>query len=113
MPDVAKENFFLQLRNHLIFHMMDRTYILNYLYLSNINSLINPSTMKQVLNIIKTLSPNDYQKLSNINSDNKQLIEQHKSRIIQKLRHCQIINSSYCKNNPLNAILHYIYINIC
>ena len=38
MPDVAKENFFLQLRNHLIFHMTDGTYILNYLYLPNINS---------------------------------------------------------------------------
>lgn len=85
MPDVAKENFFLQLCNHLIFHMTDGTYILNYLYLSNINSLINPSTMKQVLDIIKTLLPNDYQKLNNINTDNKQLIEQHKSRIIQKI----------------------------
>ena len=41
--------------------------------------------MKQVLDIIKTLLPNDYQKLSNINTDNKQLIEQHKSRIIQKI----------------------------
>ena len=86
MPDVNKENFFLQLRNHLLFHMMDGTYILNYLYLSNINSLINQSTIKQVLDIIKTLSPNDYQKLSNINTDNKQLIEQHKLRIIQKIK---------------------------
>ena len=41
--------------------------------------------MKQVLDIIKTLLPNDYQKLNNINTDNKQLIEQHKSRIIQKI----------------------------
>lgn len=42
--------------------------------------------MKQVLDIIKTLSPNDYQKLSNINTDNKQLIEEHKLRIIQKIK---------------------------
>ena len=97
MPDVNKENFFLQLRNHLIINMMDGTYILNYLYVSNIDSLINQSTMKQVLDIIKTLSPNDYQKLSNINTDNQQLIKQHKSRIIEKIK-------EFGKYDDLNAL---------
>lgn len=99
MPDVNKEKFFLQLRNHLIFQMMDGTYILNYLYVSNIDSLINQSTMKQVLAIIKTLSPNDYQKLSNMNTDNKQLIKQHKTRIIQKIKEF----GKYDDLNVLNA----------
>ena len=86
MPAVNKENFFLQLRNQLILHMMDGAYILNYLFLPDLNSLINQPTMKQVLDIIKALSPSDYQKMNNINTDNKQLIEQHKLRVIQKIK---------------------------
>lgn len=59
---------------------------LNYLYSSGINNTINQATIERLLEILKTLSPSDYQKVSNSSSDQIQQLERHSFRIIEKIK---------------------------
>lgn len=86
LPAVNIEKLYLQLRNHLLFPITDGVVSLNYMYLPNINSMLDQSTMEQVLNFLKIFSPNDYQRLSNLNPNQKQRLEQHRFHIIQKIK---------------------------
>ena len=80
------EKLYLQLRNNLLFPITDGAVSLNYMYLPNINNMLDQSAMEQVLNFIKIYSPNDYQRLSNLNPNQKQRLEQHRFHIIQKIK---------------------------
>lgn len=84
MPDVEKEKFGTILRDHLILKMPDGAYILNYLY--SFDRLINRAAMDQLLELLKILSPSDYQKALRIKPDQKQQqkLMQHKTRIVKQ-----------------------------
>lgn len=85
MPAVNMEKFYLQWRNHLLFPWLDGAVVLNYLYCLNINNMLDQATVEQMLEFLKTFSPNDYQRLCNLSHDQKQRLEQHKAHIIQKI----------------------------
>lgn len=85
IPAVNMEKIYLQWRNHLLFLVADEEVVLNYLYCLNINSIFDQATIEQMLDFLKTFSPNDYQRLSILNSDQRQRLEQHKARIAQKI----------------------------
>ena len=85
IPTVNMEKYYLQWRRHLLFPVTDGVVVLNYLYCLNINSILDQATIEQMLDFLKTFSPNDYQRLDSLNPDQKQRLEQHKARIIQKI----------------------------
>ena len=91
MPAVNTERFYLQWRDHLLFPVADGAVVLNYLYYFNVSSVLNQTTIEQMLAFLETFSPNDYQRVrnitlnqSNLNSQ-KQQLEQHKAYVIQKI----------------------------
>jgi len=85
MPAVNIEKFYLQWREHLLFPTTDGAVVLNYLYCFNINSMFDQTAIVQMLDFLKTFSPKDYQRLCNLSPNQKQRLEQHKNRIIQKI----------------------------
>ena len=85
MPAMNMEKFYLQWREHLLFPTSDGMVVLNYLYCLDINSMVDQTAMVQMLDFLKTFSPKDYQRLSNLSSNQKQRLEQHKARIIEKI----------------------------
>lgn len=48
-------------------------------------SMVDQTAMVQMLDFLITFSPKDYQRLSNLSSNQKQRLEQHKARIIEKI----------------------------
>lgn len=86
MPALNMEKFYLQWRNQLLFPVTDGIISLNYLYMPDINSMLDQTTKIQILALLKTFSPNDYRNLSNTNTNQIQRLEQHKLRIIQKIK---------------------------
>lgn len=85
IPAVNMEKFYLQWRNHLLFPVADGADVLNYLCCPNITNMLDQTTIKQMLVFLKTFSPNDYQRLYNLNPNQKQWLEKHKAHIIQKI----------------------------
>lgn len=85
MPAVNMEKFYLQWRDHLLFPVADGAVVLNYLYFLNISSILDQATIEQMLYFLKAFAPNDYQRLCNLNPNQKQWLEQHKAHIIQKV----------------------------
>lgn len=85
MPAVNMEKFYLQWREHLLLPTIDGAVALNYLYCLNANSMFDQTTIVQMLDFLKTFSPKDYQRLCNLNPNQKQRLEQHKARVIQKI----------------------------
>ena len=86
MPAVEVEKFYLAWRNQLLFPESEGCLSLNYLYTSGINNTINQATIERLLEILKTLSPSDYQKVSNSSPDQIQQLERHTLRIIEKIK---------------------------
>lgn len=85
MPNVNMEKFYLQWRNDLLFPVLDGAVVLNYLYYLNLNKMLNQTALGQVLDFLKTFSPNDYQRLGSFSPNQKQRLQQHKAHIIQKI----------------------------
>lgn len=69
MPAMNMEKFYLQWREHLLFPTSDGMVVLNYLYCLDINSMVDQTAMVQMLDFLKTFSPKDYQRLSNLSSN--------------------------------------------
>ena len=85
MPAVNMEKFYLQWRNHLLFPVLDGVVVLNYLYCLDITNILDQTTIEQMLSFLKTFSPNDYQRLHNLNTNQKEWLAQHKVQVIQKI----------------------------
>ena len=85
LPAVNLEKFYMRWRDQLLFRVIDGAVVLNYLYSLNINSIIDQPAIEQMLDFLKIFSPNDYQRLRNLSSNQKQPLEQHKARIIQRI----------------------------
>lgn len=86
MPYTIQENLYFQLQDILIFKAFDGTVILNYLYCIDINIMLGHPFKEQALELVKTISPSDYQKLGNLSPNQKQRLEAHKEHIIQKIK---------------------------
>lgn len=85
MPAVNMEKFYLQWRNYLLFPVLDGAVVLNYLYCLDLNKMLGQTAIGQILDFLKTFSPNDYQRLGNLGPNQKQRLQQHKAHIIQKI----------------------------
>lgn len=85
LPEVNAEQFYLKWRDCLILKTVDDAIILNYLYCLDMNEVVEPITMKQVLELVKTISPDDYQRLGEGSLNPKPLLEKHRLHIIQKI----------------------------
>lgn len=85
LPSANMEKFYLEWRNHLVFRTSDGEVVLNYLYCFDINTMIDKTTMEQLLQFLKVVSPSDYQVLTSINLDQKPRLEQHKILLTQKV----------------------------
>ncbi len=86
VPAVNMEKFYLQWRDHLIFKTADDAVVLNYLYCIGISTMIDQITKEQILEFVKIISPSDFQRLGDLNPDQKKWLEQHKTHIIQKIK---------------------------
>lgn len=86
VPAVNMEKFFLQWRDHLIFKTADDAVVLNYLYCFDVSTMIDQITKEQILELVKTISPSDFQILGDFNPNQKLWLEQHKTHIIQKIK---------------------------
>lgn len=85
LPDVNAEKFYLKWRDGLILKTVDDTIVLNYLYCFDMDKVVDQITMEQVLEFVKTFFPDDYQRLGRGSLNQKQILEQHKTHIIQKI----------------------------
>ncbi len=86
MPYIIQEKLYFQLQDLLIFKAFDGTALLNYLYCIDINTILGPIFTQQILEFVKTISPDDYQKLGNLSPNQKQRLKEHKEHIIQKIK---------------------------
>lgn len=84
-PEVNAEKFYIKWRDCLILKTVDGAIVLNYLYYLDMNKVVDQITMKQVLELVKIISPDDYQRLGEGNLNPKLLLEQHRLHIIQKV----------------------------
>lgn len=85
LPAVSAEKFYLKWRDALILKMADDEIVLNYLYCFDMDKVVDRITMEQVLELVKTFFPDDYQRLGQGSLNQKQLLEQHKTHIVQKI----------------------------
>lgn len=85
LPAVNAEKFYLKWRDVLILKTVDGAIVLNYLYCFDMDKVVDPITMGQVLEVVKTISPDDYQRLGGVSLNQKQLLEQHRTHVIQKI----------------------------
>lgn len=85
LPAVNVEKFYLKWRDVLILKTADDEIVLNYLYCFDMDKVVDRITMGQVLEFVKTFFPDDYQRLGQGSINQKQLLEQHKTHIIQKI----------------------------
>ena len=85
MPAVNMEKFYLQWRKNLLFLVVDGAVVLNYLYWIDLNSMLDQTAIGQMLDLLRSYSPNDYQRVSSLSSNQKQRLEQHKKQVIQKI----------------------------
>lgn len=86
LPAVNAEKFYLNWRERLILKTVDDVIVLNYLYCLDMDKLVDQITMEQVLEFVKTIFPDDYQKIGRGSLNQKQLLEQHRTHIIQKIK---------------------------
>lgn len=85
LPAANAEKFYLKWRDILILKTADDEIVLNYLYCFDMNKVVDRITMEQVLELVKTFFPDDYQKLGQGSLNQKQLLEQHRTHIVQKI----------------------------
>lgn len=85
LPVVNAENFYLKWRDVLILKTADNVIVLNYLYCFDMNKVVDRITMERVLELVKTLFPDDYQRVGQGGIDQKRLLEQHRIHILQKI----------------------------
>lgn len=83
--EINKEKFYLKWRDCLILKTADDAIVLNYLYRFDMDKVVDQIAMEQVLELVKTISPDDYQRLGQGSLNQKQLLEQHRTHIIQKI----------------------------
>lgn len=86
MPAINMEKFYLQWRDHLLFPVSDGAVVLNYLYFLNVGDILDQPTISKMLDFLKAFSPNDYLKLNGFRPSQEQWLQQHKARIVQKIR---------------------------
>lgn len=63
LPAVNAEKFYLKWRDVLILKTADDEIVLNYLYCFDMDKVVDRITMEQVLELVKTFFPDDYQRL--------------------------------------------------
>ena len=85
LPAVNAEKFYLMWRDVLILKTADDAIVLNYLYCLDRENVVDQITMEQVLEFVKKFFPDDYQRLGQESLNQKQLLEQHKIHIINKI----------------------------
>lgn len=85
IPAVNMERFYLQWQSHLLFPVSDGAVVLNYLYCFDIKNVLDQASIWQIMNFLRSFSPNDYQRVCNLTPNQKQQLEQHKARIVQKI----------------------------
>lgn len=73
------------MRDVLILKTADDEIVLNYLYCFDMDKVVDRITMEQVLELVKTFFPDDYQRLGQGSLNQKQLLEQHRTHIVQKI----------------------------
>lgn len=86
MPAVDVEKYYLAWRNQLLFPESAGCLSLNYLYSSAINNTNDQTTIERLQEILTTVPPRDYQKVSNSSPDQVQQLERHSLRIIEKIK---------------------------
>lgn len=86
MPAVKVEKYYLAWRNQLLFPEFAGCLSLNYLYSSAINNTNDQTTIERLQEILTTIPPRDYQKVSNSSPDQVQQLERHSLRIIEKIK---------------------------
>lgn len=85
LPEVNAEKFYLKWRDCLILKTVDDAIVLNYLYYLDMNEVVDQITMKQVLELVKAISPDDYQRIGEGRLNPKLLLEKHRLHIVQKI----------------------------
>lgn len=85
-PNYRMESFYLQWSNSLVLEVFDGAIVLNYLYYFDINTVLNQTAKEQMLDFLKTISPDDYRRVENLHPNQKQQLMQHKDRVIQKIK---------------------------
>ena len=85
-PITDMERIYLHWRDNLLFPVADGVIVLNYLYYINICEILGKTVVQKMQDLLKELSPNDYQKFGNFDPDQKQRLIDHKARIIQKIK---------------------------
>lgn len=85
-PTAEMEAFYIKWRDHLMLKAPDGVVVLNYLYYFDVNTAIDKTTMTQLLDLVRTVSPSDYQKLVNLTPGQQQRLERHRDQTIQKIR---------------------------
>lgn len=74
LPAVNAERFYLKWRDVLILKTADDEIVLNYLYCFDMDKVVDLITMEQVLELVKTFFPDDYQRLGQGSLNQKQLL---------------------------------------
>lgn len=85
LPAYNAEKFYLKWRDVLILKTFDDEIVLNYLYCFDMDQVVDQITMEQVLELVKTFFPDDYQRLGQGSLNQKQLLEQHRTHVIHKI----------------------------
>ena len=85
-PAVDMEKLYLQWRNQLLIPAFDREICLNYLCKPNMGDTFDRFTLEQLMEALKQLSPDDYQRLKEHNSTPERILEQHKQNVIQQVK---------------------------
>ncbi len=80
-----RKTFYLKWRDGLILKTADDAIVLNYLYCLDVDKEVDQITMEQVPEFVKTIFSDDYQRLGRGSVNQKQLLEQHRTHIIQKI----------------------------
>lgn len=87
LPMVNVEKFYLKWRECLVLRIADDVAVLNYLYCLDMNKVVDPAIQEQVLEFMKEVSPDVYQRVRDglDGLDPKSILEKHKFHTIQKI----------------------------
>ncbi|MDE5825819.1 MAG: hypothetical protein K2H91_14240, partial [Lachnospiraceae bacterium] len=85
IPAANMEKFYLQWRDHLILKTADEAVVLNYLYCIGVSTMIDQITKEQILELVKQISGDSFQRMEIPNPDQRLWLEQHKAHIIHKI----------------------------
>lgn len=85
-PTAEMETFYIKWRDHLMLKVADGVVVLNYLYYFDVNTAIDKTTMTQLLELVRIVSPSDYQRLVSLTPSQRQQLERHRDQTIQKIK---------------------------